>query len=670
MVTQVVEGAGSELPMRIQWREFPGDALLAEIFAVLETGSEVSAELVTTGNEFTLEESEDAWVLREDAAAVVKVRADGQVVLVDPTYTVAVNGAAAGLGLVVSHNTEQILRIDITGDWTEDVSTVDSDFDLEDWDTLDPGIYLKPTAASENRIVTIPTGNSSMSPMGLAIIDPEKDLDKAMQPSLGYTSLEGAEDNGNIGWEEENKHLLLFAAGNTVGQSNLYYASEVGVILGDPTISLTTEGEVGTLGYTTDIGTMVSTSNNEILTLMDIDYNGDDLPDVLTAYEDGRIEVLQNANAATRLQNRGELLNIENGISSIDKGDFNNDGLEDLLIATKESCYEGEICLYEYENTGGGFTAINLALTGIAGTPTQVEVGDLNGDDYDDIVLVDENMVLYIVWNSEGVLEDVEVLKDFGLNTDSSVNLYADLVLRYDGLEEGSVSLPLLTDDFSSEEGDAVNTQLDAFLTALGIDEDIETSTENAQREVNQAFEYADNDDIGELFTVTKNVSDPSGDSVEVGDLLTYSVTVENISGTAYSEVYLSDSVGGFFQFDTDSFVCTDCSSANAAVGLAAGDSSRPFIYGPLSLANGESLSFTYDVSVESLPALSVMLGNDFYADYKDDNYMDIAVSPMNSSTGELLVFFSDGYVTRTRDEGFLGLGGNSYRSINYQVQG
>ncbi len=666
MVTQVVEGAGSELPMRIQWREFPDDTLLAEIFAVLETGSEVTAELVTTSDDFTLEESEGAWVLREDAAAVAKVRADGQVVLVDPTYTVAVNGAAAGLGLVLSHNTEQILRIDYTGNWTEDVSTVDSDFDLEDWDTLDPGIYLKPTAASENRIVTIPTGNSSNSPMGLAIIDPEKDLDKAMQPSLGYTSLEGAEDNGNIGWEEENKHLLLFAAGNTVGQSNLYYASEVGVVLGDPTISLPTEGEVGALGYTTDIGTMVSTSNSEILTLMDIDYNGDDLPDVLTAYEDGRIEVLQNANAATRLQNRGELLNIESGISSIDKGDFNNDGLEDLLIATKESCYEGEICLYEYENTGGGFTAVNLALAGITGTPTQVEVGDLNGDDYDDIVLVDENMVLYIVWNSEGVLEDVETVKDFGLNTDSSVNLYADLVLRYDNLEEGSVSLPLLTDEFSDDE-DAVDTDLNAFLSALGVDEDLEVSTDSAQREVNQAFEYADNDDIAELFTVTKTVSDPSGDSVEVGDLLTYNVTVENISGAAYSDVYLSDSVGNFFQFDTDSFVCTDCSSANAAVSLAAGDSSRPFIYGPLSLANGESLSFTYDVSVESLPALSVMLGNDFYSDYKDDNYMDIAVSPVGNSSGELLVFYSDGYVTETRDDGFLGLGGSSYRHINYQ---
>ena len=29
-----------------------------------------------------------------------------------------------------------------------------------------------------------------------------------MQPSLGYMSLESAEVDGGIGWENENKHLL------------------------------------------------------------------------------------------------------------------------------------------------------------------------------------------------------------------------------------------------------------------------------------------------------------------------------------------------------------------------------------------------------------------------------------------------------------------------------
>lgn len=662
MVSQVVNGAGSELPTHIQWRSFPDDILIGELFYVLSEDMEISAELITSKDTFTLEASDGTWVLREDNAAVVKVRTDGQVVLVDPTYSLVVNGAAQGLGFGVLKNTEQIMSIDFSGEFGTDVSAVDTNFDLEDWASQTAGVYLKPTGASVNRIVRIPTGNSSQNPMGLAIIDPETDLAKEMQPSLGYQSLEAAEDNGNIGWEDENKHLLLFAAGNTVGQSNLYYPSEVGVVLGDPTIKLPTLGELGTLGYTSDVGTLVSTSNEEVLTLMDLDYNGDDLPDVLTAYKDGRIEVLQNAKAATRLHNRGELLYIENGISSIDKGDFNNDGLEDLLIVTEEACYEGEMCLYLYENIGGGFVAKNLALTGISGTPTQVEVGDLNDDDYDDLVIVDENMVMYTVWNSEGVLETVDEVKDFGLNADPEEELGADVAVRTDDLAKGSVSLGILTDDFSEENG------AEDFLAALGVDDDYTAaSTEGLQRKENQAFEYADSRAMEDLVAVSKTVADPSSGSVEVGDVLTYTVTVENISGAAYSALYLSDSVGNYFQFDEDSFACSDCSPANTGVTIQEGDNNRPFIYGPLSLSNGESLTFTYDVSVESLPKLSVMLSQDLYTDYKDDNYMDIGVSPEGNTSGELIVFYSDGYVTHVLEEGFLGLGGNSFKQVNYQ---
>ena len=289
--TQVVFGAGSELPTRIQWRSFPDDVLLGEIFYVLpSTDAAVSAALLTTSDDYTLEETDDGEVLlREEAAAAVKIREDGQIILMDPTYSLVINSATAGLGLAVLKNTEQILRIDFNSPWTNGVQEVDPEFDLADWSTLSSGVYLKPTPVTDTQIVTIPTGNSSLNPMGLAIIDPLEELSKEMQASLGYLSLEAAEVDGNIGWENENKHLLLFAAGNTVGQSNLFYPSEVGIVLGDPTVKLTTEGVPNELGFTTDIGTLVSASQDEVMSMMDIDYNGDDLMDVLLAYKDRRI---------------------------------------------------------------------------------------------------------------------------------------------------------------------------------------------------------------------------------------------------------------------------------------------------------------------------------------------------------------------------------------------
>lgn len=665
LVTQVVKGAGHKLPMRIQWRAFPDDTLLGEILYVVADDSEITAALLTSDRDYALAQEKNLWVLREESAAVVKVRGDGQVVLVDPSYSLVVNGAAEGLGLVVTKNTKEIMRIDYTSNWEVDVESLGTDFNLEDWRSLDSGVYLKPTGASVNHLSPIPTGNSSLSPMGLAIVDPEQELDKSMQASLGYLSLESAEDNGNIGWEDENKHLLLFAAGNTVGESNLFYTSEVAIHLGDPTIRLTKPSELGTLGYDETVGSMVSTSNEEIIAMLDMDYNGDGKMDILTAYENGSIEVLQNADASVRLQNRGELLFIENGIESIDKGDFNNDGLDDLIIATEEACFEGEMCLYLYENIGGGFLAQNLNLSGIRGSPKQINVGDLNADGYDDLVLADENLILYIVWNSFGTLEDVVKLKDFGLNVNPSENLYGDLLVHYGGLGTGSASLPIPSSDFSSSE--TLVGDLSAFLVSIGADDDFEADVSSVTRNISSPFEYADHEDMIDFFELDKSLSDLSGSPVEVGDRIGVTVSIRNNSGGTLSEIYLSDSVGNYFDFEAESFVCNDCSTLNSAAELIDGDSGRPFIYGPLTLSNAETLSFTYELTVNELPQLSVMLGNDFYADYKDDNYLDIAISPVKNNTGDLFLFYSDGTVTRIIEDGFLGFGESSYKQISYQ---
>jgi hypothetical protein len=654
MVSQVVHGAGTDLPTRIQWREFPSDALLAEIFYKVGDLSGVSPELLTTDTDFELEESDGAWLLRENAAAVLKIREDGQVALMDPSYSLAVNAAADGLSLVALKNTDPVLLIDFDSAWNGELKALESGFVLEDWDRLEDGLYLKPTALSEHRLEPIPTGNSSLNAMGLALVDPSQELAGAMQPSLGYPSLESAEDNGNIGWEEENKHLLLFAAGNTVGQSNLFYPSEIGVVLGDPTIQLPTAGDIGDLGFTADIGVPVSASNEDIHTLLDLDYNGDGTMDVLAAYEDGRIEVLQNADSAVRLKNRGELLFIENGISSIGKGDFNNDGLEDLLIATEEACFEGEMCLYTYENIGGGFVAKNLSLSGVSGTPKQIQVGDLNNDDYDDIVLVDENLVMSVVWNSEGVLETVSPIKDFGLQADPETNLGGELVIHHEGLSSGSVGLSVLSDEFANS--DAINTDFGGFLSAVSGDDDFESDSEGLSQEKTLPFEYADA--LSELFTVSKSLSDPNSGTVEIGDVLTTRVSIQNVSGATLSNIYFSDTDSGSFALDWNSL---DSALVQEGEGL------RPFIYGPFDLSNGQRLELEYDLSVQALPALSVLLGQDFYSDYRDDDYLDIAVSPEGGSAGDLLVFYSDGVVTEVREDGFLGIGERSFRHVNYQ---
>jgi uncharacterized repeat protein (TIGR01451 family) len=659
MMTQTVMPAGTNLPVRMQWRAFPGDTLMGEVFYV--ASGQVTAELLTNRTELTLEDG----VLRDDSATALKIRDDGQIVILNPNYSLAVNGTAEGLSFVVLKTTEQVMRIDYNADWNKDVELLDSNFNLEDFTTLSAGVYLKPTAASENNVVQIPTGNSSGNPMGLAIIDPDKELPIAQQPSLGYASLEAAENDGTIGWENENKHLLLFAAGNSVGQSNLFYGSEVGVVLGDPTVSLPVENEVSETGFTSDLGTMVAAGTDEIVTLMDIDYNNDGMVDVLAAYDDGRIDVLQNAKGPVRLNSRGTILFIENGISSIDKGDFNKDGADDLLIVSEDSCFADEMCMYVYENNGGAFVARNLTVDGIEGKPTQIEVYDLNDDGYDDLVIGDENMVLYVVWNAEGNLETVDKIRDFGLATDSSENLWTDLAIHHDDMETGSVMMNMTTTELSEGSGDSP-LDLDELLDELQMDGDFVLQVDGEEggvvtKQIEFPLEYAAN--LTSEFEVWKSIEDANGERVKVGDTLSYEIVVKNVSGGSYSDIYLSDFIASSWSFDDDSFECDDAACDGAE--LENGSLSRPWMYGPISLANNGSVTLTYDVSVSSLPSITIMPGQDFYGDYTDDDFGDIAISLEGNDTGQLMVYYSDGYVTES-EGGLFGLGGTSYKRISY----
>ena len=115
----------------------------------------------------------------------------------------------------------------------------------------------------------------------------------------------------------------------------MYYTSEAGILLGDPSIRLEKNNTQNEAGFTEDIGKMVYANSKDITSLLKLDYNGDELDDVLIVYEDGQIDVLQNSKSANRLNNRGTVLYVENKIESVDKGDFNGDELDDLLIVTK-----------------------------------------------------------------------------------------------------------------------------------------------------------------------------------------------------------------------------------------------------------------------------------------------------------------------------------------------
>ena len=125
------------------------------------------------------------------------------------------------------------------------------------------------------------------------------------------------------------------------------------------------------------------------------------------------------------------------------------------------------MCLYIYENIGGGFVAHNLTLSEITSKPEQVKASDLNGDGYTDIVIMDENLNLYIIWNNEGLLEEVEKINNFGLNVTEGDNLYSDLAVSYTGIDTEAIILEVPSDEVTGQEYiDAIAGSSDYTLEA------------------------------------------------------------------------------------------------------------------------------------------------------------------------------------------------------------
>ena len=172
------------------------------------------------------------------------------------------------------------------------------------------------------------------------------------RPGFGYTSVENVAGNDGVGMKYSNKNVLLFAAGNSAGEANIPYASDSGVLLGDPTVRIENAEEDLILGsgFTKDLGQSVFIGDSKINRIIPFDYNGDGLKDILLSLDNGLLRLLQNENSNQRFTDRGYLLNVVNGIMSINTLDVDGDDYDDLIIGTEESCIKGEKCLYLYKN--------------------------------------------------------------------------------------------------------------------------------------------------------------------------------------------------------------------------------------------------------------------------------------------------------------------------------
>ncbi|MFA6917885.1 MAG: FG-GAP-like repeat-containing protein [Candidatus Gracilibacteria bacterium] len=563
-----------------------------------------------------------------------------------------------------------------------------------------PGIYVQLKSPS-NQYNLIPSfsGSSTANSKGIYLIDTTAPIDATQAPGFPQTSLDKAGTTAGIGFEGQNKYMLFFAAGNSVGESNIPYASEVGITYGDPTVRLEIDGVMGLVsrfsGYAKTIGKPIFAGDEPITTMMDFDFNGDGYDDTLLLYESGLVRLLENENSNKRFNDRGFILNIPGGAFSATKIDVNNDGYDDLIVGTKESCREGEECMSLFKNIYGHFErqTLNLALDGKA---YEMKVGDANADGCDDLFVSDSSGNIRLFYNRNtgstcgGLETNYSFSRNFGFavsntqNTAKSLFVYysaVDRMFQHDVLDKQREAERV---DISTSEGMQEKADLEKEIQknkskylkftlqstqppgAIKNDDDpnfnVETNTDpnfdpakyaedaaafqqmaqsNTQvhdrsiptQTFPREYNFIHVPENTDLSSSTKFALDINGQFANVDDEIQYDVTLRNNSGSAISNLMLSDGTPAAIEIMMDSLRCMDagCSdNLTATSWVETGVQLRSYIIKGISIPAHGSRRIQYKFKLVSVPKVHFNVGKDLgeYPAHRNDAYLDILVRP------------------------------------------
>lgn len=140
-----------------------------------------------------------------------------------------------------------------------------------------------------------------------------------------------------VGFTSKFKNISYFAQGKSVGESTMPYGSALLINFGDPLIQRVSESvKVSNTNYDAGAGQSVFTNPDKtIFKSISTDLNHDGLQDIVIAYTDGSIQLLQNyGGKQAAYTNLGEVMRIAVPISDVQVGDTQGDNYPDLIITT------------------------------------------------------------------------------------------------------------------------------------------------------------------------------------------------------------------------------------------------------------------------------------------------------------------------------------------------
>jgi uncharacterized repeat protein (TIGR01451 family) len=672
---QFLPGNDPLKPNRILLSDALSKEELAEIFLILSPQAKakisdtlnpeeegVYVERLETDDLYDFKQAQKAVSISKNGNEALRILDNGTLIVFNNDFAALLDDGNKNnfLSLKIVDRGLEVARIAIVSKSLQDAKKLTPDAVLDGKSSMESGVYMRPLAKDPQYVFAQTfLGSSSSNARGIALIDQSEEIEKNQAPGFNYASLESAPNEMGIGFSGDNKHMLLFAAGNSVGEANLPYSSEIGVVLGDPTVRLNPKINVSKTGFTTDIGQEIYFGDVPVQEMVNLDYNSDGFTDLLVSYEDGKIRLLQNNRAYPRFEDHGIFLDFPGGILSMAKADLNKDGQEDLILATKDSCRRGEVCVNVYENQNGNFVRKNLALKPFneKNRVYMLRADDLNNDGYPDLLTSDDSGAIRVFFNKNGNIDlQGKLVGSLGLHIDQNANLKNELLVAYDGMPQndpGQTSddqlfkeLPLQIEGTLDPD---TKKQLEDLEKSASANDAFSFSSSSPQKQIMRSFIYVDADQA--LVTSEKRAKDQTEpfSSLAKGDKVEYTITLKNSSPKDLKNFVLSDVFPATMEVDPAGIRCNDCGQEKIQL-VETGQSLRPYIIKGFHLPKGQSRTIVYNAIVKETPKVKITLGHNFSTAYKQDQFLDIAASPEGNTTGRMTYYYSLSQDPKTKE--------------------
>lgn len=263
------------------------------------------------------------------------------------------------------------------------------------------GKVVVETVSSRYFTVSTFLGNSSRGSKGLAFFSTrDSDGSSSDHDLVGGTAKTGFEEfreSQGIGWESQNKTLLEFAGGSSVGEATRFNASFSAVNLGDPVFRVTKPKNEGDFDRTLGIRLMRA-ENDSIEGYRKFDFNADGYDDLVVFLASGKIRLFANLKGS--LKDMGYLAYVTDaGKFRKSVGDFAGDGYWDIMAVSKS----GSLVLVD--NREGKFVRKNARIfdadgreSPLRGNVVQLETFDMDADGKTDLVVSDESGELNVLY--------------------------------------------------------------------------------------------------------------------------------------------------------------------------------------------------------------------------------------------------------------------------------